>query len=182
MTTHKQALYTPALPVHLPDFGWDTVQPMVQKYAQPKYMLFALSTAFFVAAAGVFFLTMPSRMVEAQTPPVTAPAAVAQILGTLEVHIANNGLVLLRSASVIKIEGKTLTLSTAWGRTNILWTVRTDASDFEGHHYGTKILDRTGKTGVFDDIHVGGQVTITGMLDQNAADPTITAATVRVLQ
>jgi hypothetical protein len=149
-----------------------------------SHILFATTALFFAGAMGAFYMSMPSRVVKANTPVAmaAAPASAAHLMGSLEIHIANNGLVLLRSATVEAVDGNTVTLSTSWGAEHMHWTVRTNGSDYEVHHYGTQFLDSAGRPSTVADLHVGGLVTVTGMLDQNASDPTIAANTVRMLQ
>src|SRR5438105_2503784 len=47
---------------------------------------------------------------------------------TLEVHINDNGKVLVRGAKVTGVSGNTILASTAWGGAAINWTVTTDGS------------------------------------------------------
>jgi hypothetical protein len=101
---------------------------------------------------------------------------------SMEVHIANNGLILLRSAKIVSINGATLTLSTAWGSSVFLWNVRTNANSYGTHNYGTKFIDLNGNPIAVENVQAGNLVTITGMLDQNAQEPTLDADMVRILK
>ncbi len=89
----------------------------------------------------------------------------------LEVHIANNGLMLLRGATVISNSRGTIRVGMVWGSADFTWTVTTD--------FGTKYLTSKGEKETLEDIKVGDIVTITGMLIESGAEPTINAEHVR---
>lgn len=89
----------------------------------------------------------------------------------LEVHIANNGLMLLRGATVISNSRGTIRVGMVWGSADFTWTVKTD--------FGTKYLTSKGEKETLEDIEVGDIVTITGMLTESGAEPTINAEHVR---
>ena len=97
-------------------------------------------------------------------------------------HIANNGLVLLRSAKVVSVDGNNITVSTAWGSADFKWIIRIDTSHFDKRNFGTRFIDRDGKKGSLVDVQVGSIVTVTGALDPAAQEPTIDADSVRLLK
>lgn len=97
-------------------------------------------------------------------------------------HIANNGLVLLRSARVVSVDGTTIVVSTAWGSADFAWTVHTNASSYGTHDFGTRFLTYDGKKSSLADMQIGNLVTITGTLDTKAVEPTLDADTVRILE
>ena len=137
--------------------------------------------ALFVFLLLVFLFSLPAQNVassSATAPPQTAFADVPP----LEVHIAENGLVLLRSAQVVAVTGNTITLSTAWGSTNLKWIVHTDASSYGARHFGTSFFTRGGKELSLQDVRVGDFVTVDGTLDNTAQAPTLKADVVRSLQ
>ncbi len=150
-----------------------------------RYKSFAVMTgsAFFAFSLFIFLFSFPPQKAEAQENVATANAAVASShLRPLEMHIANNGLVLLRSAKVVSVSGTTLIVNTAWGSADFTWTVRTNASHFESRSFGTRMLDRDGKKSSFGSVQPGMLVTITGALDSTAQVPTIDADSVRLLE
>ena len=100
----------------------------------------------------------------------------------MEVHIANDGLILLRSARVSAVSGTTITVNTAWGKTNLTWIVRTNASNYETRAFGTRFINRSGQALSLQAVHVGDLVTITGTLDATAEEPTLDADSVRNLE
>ncbi len=89
----------------------------------------------------------------------------------LEMHIANNGLVLLRGAHVLSISGTTIRVALAWGENNLTWNVNTE--------YNTQFLTTAGEKRVLADIRIGDIVTVTGMLVSGGTEPTVNAAFVR---
>lgn len=88
-----------------------------------------------------------------------------------EVHIANNGLVLLRGARVVSISGRLLQVAIAWNSTDFIWLVQTSAA--------TKFLTPDSAEQPLDSLHVGDVVSITGTLSPRGAWPTIDAKFVR---
>lgn len=89
----------------------------------------------------------------------------------LEVHIANNGLVLLRGAHVLSISGSTIHVGMAWDSSSFTWQVETN--------YNTKILNSKGEKQTLADIESGDTVTVTGMLVGGGGEPTVDATFVR---
>ena len=150
-----------------------------------RYKSFAViaGSAFFAFSLLMFVFSFPPQRAEAQGNAAAANTAVASShLRPLEMHIANNGLVLLRSAKVVSVEGKTITVRTAWGSADFTWIVRTSSSRFEARDFGTRVLDRDGKKGSLGSVRPGMLVTITGALDSTAQAPTIDADTLRLLE
>jgi hypothetical protein len=95
----------------------------------------------------------------------SAAAAAVPIMG--EMHIANNGLVLLRGAEVISLANDTMQVKMTWNSAQFTWTVRTNAN--------TKFFTSTGKKEPSPDIQVGDSITVTGMLAASSAQPTLDA-------
>jgi hypothetical protein len=158
-----------------------------RKQRYPATFLFAITIAFFIFSLSVFLFSLPARNVAAQSRaalPAMAPVVESASGGkpSTEVHIANNGLVLLRAAKVVSVNGTTLTLSTAWGSNTFTWTVRTAASSSGKHNYGTQFIDLHGDAVASGAISSGDLVTVTGMLDTSTKEPTLDADTVRSLQ
>ena len=145
--------------------------------------IFFFVFSFFVFSFSVFLFSLPPHKAAAQSTTTPVPAVATGVpLFPLEMHIASNGLILLRSAQVAAVHGTTITVSTAWGSTDLRWIVLTDASSYETHNFGTRFLNRRGQEMSPQDVHVGDYVTITGMLDTAAQQPTLTADSVRNLE
>ena len=104
--------------------------------------------------------------------PQTAPAAAStQAAPMREVHIANNGLVLLRGARVVSVSGSEIRAHIAWGASDFIWTVHTE--------YNTKFLTSDGKKETLEDIAIGDTITATGMLVAGGGGPVMNAEFVR---
>lgn len=144
-------------------------------------LLFA-GGVFFVFSFSAFLFSLPSNSVSAEGPAVPALATTVSGVRPLEIHIADNGLVLMRSARVVAVSGTTILVSTTWGLADFRWVVRTNATSYETHNFGTRFLSRDGTKLSYMDIHEGDLVTITGALDSTASEPTLNADSVRSLQ
>jgi hypothetical protein len=88
-----------------------------------------------------------------------------------EVHIANDGLMLVRGAMVTSITNGTITVSIAWGGASFNWTVTTNSN--------TKFIMASGEKGTIADIQVGNYIDVTGPLTQGGATPIIAAQFIR---
>jgi hypothetical protein len=137
----------------------------------------AILGLFFAAGAGAFAFSL-ARITPASAQALSAPA-VATDVRPLELHIAQNGLILLRSAKIVSIHGSALTLATNWGSTEFTWVARTNSTQYDAHSFGTKLLARDGSTVGFNDFQIGDLVTVTGTLDGAATEPTIEADSIR---
>ncbi|MGC9602204.1 MAG: hypothetical protein ABSE76_00455 [Minisyncoccia bacterium] len=145
--------------------------------------LFVGAIFFFVFSFSVFLFSLPPHKAAAQGTAMSAPAVATGVpLFPSEMHIANNGLTLLRSARVVAVNGTTITVSAAWGSTDFRWIVLTDASSYETHNFGTRFLNRDGQEISPQNVLIGDYVTITGMLDTVAQEPTLNADSVRNLE
>ena len=95
---------------------------------------------------------------------------------TSEVHIANNGLMLLRGTRVISVDNSSnfnsiIRVIISWGSIDSIWEVNTNLS--------TELIKSDGKTGTMSDIEVGDIVTVTGNLVRNGPEPIISAVFIR---
>jgi hypothetical protein len=104
--------------------------------------------------------------------PQSAPLAHAAVpVGvkpqTQEMHIANNGLVLLRGATVESNENGVLRITMSWGGADFTWSLDTDAK--------TEYYRSNGELGTLADIQPGQVVTVTGMLTKGGALSTVQA-------
>ncbi|MEN9582628.1 MAG: hypothetical protein RL641_582 [Candidatus Parcubacteria bacterium] len=95
-----------------------------------------------------------------------------EVGSTLEVHITNNGNVLVRGAKVTAINGSSLTATTTWGSSSMTWTINTDSS--------TKLIRRFGGTSTISEISVGDFVSFQGSLVAGTSTPmTVLAKTLK---
>ncbi len=150
-------------------------------------LVLAKRTRLLLLLAGFFCLALGAFLFSLLRVAPAAAAAHGQVATTkparpMELHIADNGLVLLRSARIASIEGSTITLSTAWGSTNFTWVVHTNASSYGTREFGTKFLTREGQKIALSNLQIGELVTITGTLADGAQSPTVEAQTVRLSQ
>lgn len=83
----------------------------------------------------------------------------------LEVHIANNGLTLLRGARVLSISGTTIRVGMAWQSSTFTWTLETN--------YNTRFVAQSGEKATLADITTGDVVMVTGTLRAGGSEPAI---------
>jgi|SRR3990167_8874554 len=88
-----------------------------------------------------------------------------------EVHIANNGLTLLRGATVLSVSRGTLKVGMTWDSSDFTWILETN--------YNTKFLTAAGQKITRDDITAGDVVTVTGTLIEAGREPRIAAEVIR---
>src|SRR3989344_9568304 len=112
---------------------------------------------------GVVYPSTSSKAPALIPAPVRAPMK--------ELHIANNGLVLLRGARVLDISGDSMRVAIPWSSGMLSWTV-----NIEGR---TQFLTADGEKGARADIQTGDTVTVSGMLDAGGTNPSIVAQYVR---
>ena len=105
------------------------------------------------------------------TPVAGAVVSVTEKTPMLEMHIANNGLVLLRGARVISNSRGTIRVALAWGSGDFAWKVETDS--------GTEFLTTEGAKLSLGDIDIGDIVTVTGTLKSSGAEPVLEANYIR---
>ena len=94
-------------------------------------------------------------------------ASLPQKKPTLEIHVANNGLALLRGARVVSLSGDTIRVITAWNSVYFTWEIQT--------RLFTKFITSEGQKETLADVRVGDIVTITGNLVKGGAEPIIDA-------
>lgn len=92
----------------------------------------------------------------------------------LEIHIANNGLTLLRGAQVIALSRDTIRVITKWDSADFTWEIQT--------RFYTKFLTSKGDEETLADIRVGDILTVTGILIKGGADPILIAKFLRESQ
>ena len=89
----------------------------------------------------------------------------------LEMHIANNGLVLLEGAQVTSVSGSRLRVDMEWGAETFTWVVKTNSK--------TKFFASNGERAALADVRTGDTLTVTGTLTEGGTEPTIDAEFVR---
>ena len=134
-----------------------------QVYAQPVARSFNTNTVVSISP-GKAYLSGQAVVQASSTITTTRPPM-------LEIHIANNGLVLLRGARVMSISGSTVHVEMTWGVSHFTWIVQTSSN--------THILTPQGESTTLADIHIGDSVTVTGMLSAHTTESTIDAEFVR---
>ncbi len=90
---------------------------------------------------------------------------------TLEVHISDNGAVLVRGAKVTSVTSSSLAATTAWGPVSLNWTVIVDANT----RFGKKDRGVSSLAG----ISVGDVVSFSGSLDSSASSLTVRADAIK---
>src|SRR5262245_18507273 len=81
---------------------------------------------------------------------------------TLEVHISDNGKVLVRGAEVTAVKGGTITAANTWGSANMTWTVNTTAD--------THFVRKNGGASAINEVSVGDFISFQGMLVTTSAN------------
>lgn len=92
-----------------------------------------------------------------------------------EVHIANNGSILLKDARVISILGDDIRVGMDLDFASLGWRIQISPSVI-----GTKFIKPNNEKGEFSDIEVGDLITITGRILESGAEPVIDAQFVRL--
>lgn len=86
-----------------------------------------------------------------------------EIGSTLEVHIQDNGKVLVRGAKVTAISGNTISAVTAWGSVILNWNINVDSN--------TELVRRFGGISSVSEISVGDFISFNGILLTTASSP-----------
>ena len=102
--------------------------------------------------------------------PLQTPAS-AKISPMQEVHIANNGLILLRGARVVAVSDSVLHVAMSWSGSDYIWIVNTDS--------GTKFYSSAGTSARREDMRVGDVLSVSGMLLGNGQGTGLHAEYVR---
>lgn len=88
---------------------------------------------------------------------------------TLEVHISDNGKVLVRGAKVTAVSGSIISASTSWGVASLAWTVNVMTD--------SQLIKRSGGRSLMSEIVVGDFISFQGTLVTTSATPIIVNAT-----
>lgn len=135
--------------------------------------------AVFLGGVYLYELRGPAMPLTFEAPTGTTVAHAASVAVTStsaapirEMHIANNGLVLLRGGVITQITDRTIRLSIEWGGIDFQWDVLTDMN--------TSFFSKDGNKQTLAALHPGEYLSsVTGQLVAGAAGPTIDAAFVR---
>ena len=125
------------------------------------YLLFTIRHPVTSKASGV----SATYVVSKETANFISPAM-------LEVHIANNGSVFVRGATVSSITNGDLGISVVWGSTDFSWIVKTTAV--------TKFINSKGKKQTLADLKIGDIVNVTGSLLSNSDQLIVSADYIRI--
>ncbi len=90
---------------------------------------------------------------------------------TLEVHIFDDGSVLVRGAKVTSVSGSVIYATTAWGSASMPWTVNTDGA--------TEINRRFGGRSSVSEVSVGDYLSFRGNLVMTSAGLTVQAKIIK---
>ena len=102
---------------------------------------------------------------------VASAVAEAKSSPILEMHIANNGLVLLEGARVVSLSGGRIRVEMKWGSESFSWLANTNSN--------TKFFASNGEKTTLANIQVGDTLTVSGMLTNGGAEPSMDAVFVR---
>lgn len=167
---------------HVASADWLKKQwELVDQYRLAIYTV-GSGAVFFILSLSAFLLSFPSESAVAEISVVQTPVVGVIEENPSEMLVSSSGLVSLRSAKIVDIEGATLIVSVDWGSTGFTWTVLTDAYKYETRHFGTRFLDSAGERISPSSVHIGDLVTVSGTLDAEAPVPTLRADTVRSLK
>ncbi|OGG52407.1 hypothetical protein A3H16_02420 [Candidatus Kaiserbacteria bacterium RIFCSPLOWO2_12_FULL_53_8] len=134
---------------------------LYQVHAPPLARALSAGSAAITSSPGKAYLS-------AQAPVVAVSGEEAPMV---EVNIANNGLVLLRGAHVLAMNGGTIHVGMSWGSSDLTWILETN--------YNTQFLTQNGKKETLSDIQVGDIVTVTGKISGGGTEPIIDTQVVR---
>ncbi len=102
---------------------------------------------------------------------ITGNVSLPQNAPMLEIHVANDGVTLLRGARVISVSRDIIRVITTWDSADFTWEVQTK--------FFTKFLTSKGEKETLADVHVGDRVAVTGKLIKGGVEPIIDADFVR---
>jgi hypothetical protein len=90
---------------------------------------------------------------------------------TLEVHISDNGKVLVRGAKVTAVNGNVISASTTWGSAALNWQVTVPSN---------QVIRKLGGTGAISEVKVGDLLSFSGSVTTNSSSVfTVTATSVK---
>jgi hypothetical protein len=154
------------------------LSPFLFKFALTSILFFSIgATAFTFKYLYISGYNVKDNKVSASTKEdVYIPAKGNEIL---ETHIANNGMVFLKGARVISVDGKIIKVASSWGKMNFIWTIKTNGESVGGRDFGTQFYNDRGEKIKVTDIRVGQFLQINGDIDTKSDNPTIVADVVR---
>ncbi len=87
-----------------------------------------------------------------------------------EMHIANNGLVLVRGARVIAVNGSSIRVSLSFNGTDFTWMLQTNSN--------TRFVTSAGEQETIAHIQTGDIITASGMLSGGGVEPQLNAQSI----
>jgi hypothetical protein len=161
-----------------------SMERIYDERSRRTYIIVGTTFCFFVLSLFAFLISM-KQPGPSSTPVAAAAPALEVIIETdappTEITIARTGLIALRGAEVVAVDGPILTVQTEWGSVNFTWTVHTDTTKYEKRYFGTKFIDSEGERISPSEVEVGDFVTVSGTLAGEHEQPTIHAETIRQL-
>lgn len=96
----------------------------------------------------------------------------SSLLGSkLEVHIGDDGRILVRGAKVTSVSGTTLNASVSWGSYSMNWIILTSPA--------TKFQSRPERNNSLAGIQAGDVISFKGTLDSNSSTPSVNASMIK---
>ncbi len=142
--------------------------------SNPAKLALAIVAASLVMAGTLFYMasamTVPLQYT-ANAAAAFAPNSATTSRPLSEMHIADNGLALLRGAAVDSIADGVIHCTLSFDGVAFGWTIDTDAN--------TQFITDTGEKGALADIRNGSSISVTGALKGGGDQPTIEAQYVR---
>ena len=145
---------------------------------------FSIAMAGTVVAASLLLVAASALVANAMSVPLTYMANEAAISARTntaasaaplgELHLAANGLVLLRGASVESITNGIIRCSALFDGIGFYFEVKTDAN--------TRYISSAGDKGAADAVVAGSYIDVTGMLAKGGEEPIIAAQFVRTVR
>lgn len=109
-----------------------------------------------------------------QNVPIATASTTVAHTQMIEMHIANDGLVLLRGAQVVSVSGNSVHVALLWGTSNFAWDLEITSN--------TKFLGSSGEKESLSQLAVGDTVTATGMLVESGAESVVDTQYIRKLK
>lgn len=136
----------------------------------PKKSLGTILILAALAVSSPFLFNLFAHQPKAAASLVAVPATPGRV-PLSELHIANDGMIFLRDATVVSTAPGLLQVSATWSGVAFNWVVKTDEN--------TKFVSADGQPETLGAIEDGDLVTVTGQLTGGGAEPTIAAQFVR---
>lgn len=148
---------------------WEVASAQFRKKKVIVVVIFSV-----IAFASVSTFTLLSQRhprLTATTAALPIKHAASTFAPTLELHIANNGLVYIQGARVRSASRSLMVVAMEWKSAPLQWVIRTNED--------TKFISANGEFGVFSDIAPGDFVNISGHLTGTSPEFSVQAEIVR---